>query len=108
MRHLLAAAVLLCGPAMAVDYAKCEARNEAYGRVLAELKQALDNDFDAKLQSKRLAQCALGTPYVRAQCMKKVVLETAAERDMREAPIKLIYAKKMTAIRKDNTKEGCP
>lgn len=75
MRHLLAAAVLLCGPAMAVDYAKCEARNEAYGRVLAELKQALDNDFDAKLQSKRLAQCALGTPYVRAQCMKKLFLK---------------------------------
>ena len=39
MRHLLAAAAvaLMAGPAMAVDYVKCEAINKAYGRVLGSL-----------------------------------------------------------------------
>jgi hypothetical protein len=115
MRHLLiAAAALMAGPAMAVDYAKCEAINKAYGRVLAQQKQALDEDYTVKLKAKEIAQCGERDPSVNQfngyiQCTNRVFLDsTTADRDIREAPIKAFYAKKLVAIQKDNAKEGCP
>ena len=116
MRYLLAAAaaVLMTAPAMAVDYAKCEAINKAYGRVLAQQRQALDDDYTVKLKAKEIAQCGERDPIVNQfdgyiQCTNKVFLDsTTAERNMREAPIKAFYAKKLVAIQKDNAKEGCP
>ena len=116
MRHLLAAGaavVLMTAPAMAVDYAKCEAINKAYGRVLAQQRQALDDDYTVKLRALHLAQCgesSSSSDYLSyLQCVNKNPLDrTTADRDLREAPIKAFYAKKLVAIQKDNAKEGCP
>ena len=51
MRHLLAAAaaVLMAGPAMAVDYVKCDSIQKAYGRIKLQQREAKDNAYAATL-----------------------------------------------------------
>ena len=81
---------------------------------LAQQRQALDDDYDAKYRAKKIARCGERDPSANQfdgyiQCTNKFGADdTTADRNMREAPIKALYAKKLVAIQKDYANEGCP
>ena len=119
MRRLLialaTAGVVMAGPAVAVDYVKCEAMNNAYSRTLAQLKQELKEDHAAKLSLAEVAKCGprpgpevnLFDGYI--QCTNRAfAYKNDAEKKAGEAPIFAKYEMKLQAIRKDYAKEDCP
>jgi hypothetical protein len=118
MRHFLAtaaAAALLAGPAMAVDYVKCEAMNSVNTRLQFQLNQELKEAALASIAFREVQKCGPKPSWsepsfaIWSSCSSVVgAYPTDADKQLTEAPIYAKYEKKLTALKKDHNKEGCP
>ena len=116
MRHLIvSAAVLLAGPAMAVDYVKCEAMNNANRRLHIQWDQETTQLAIEIRERKKVEKCGL-EPNVSApsfggwiRCGSGIsAYRTNADREIAEVPINEKYNTKLNALKADLEKEGCP
>jgi len=104
---VLAAAVLLAGPSMAVDYAKCEAMNKTNGRLQIQLDEELKEARLSRWSPPIMESYACLADFVTLLCRENNEKQLA-EKQLTEAPIYGKYAPKIKAIEKAYNKEGCP
>ena len=109
MRHLLAAAaaVLMAGPAMAVDYVKCEAMQKALDRTRSEAEAVMKvvaGEISARFMETYCSEnpgtsCRLdGLRFYEQQ------INTAIDKDPRWTP----FVHRFKKIETDLKKAGCP
>lgn len=109
MRHLLAAAAvaLMAGPAMAVDYVKCEAMQKALDRNRSELKAVVKVVAPAISGRYMETYCSVnpGTSC-RVDGMRFYMqqINTSVENDPRVTP----FVPRFKKIETDLKKAGCP
>ena len=109
MRHLLAAAAvaLMAGPAMAVDYVKCEAMQTAYRRALAT-RNALNFEVIKEVSDRDLKKACGEKPT--SSCMSEH-FRASRDQQLREVasdPRVQPYRAKVFKIEADLKKAGCP
>ena len=105
MLKKLGVVLLLCGQAQAADYVKCEAMQATYGRLAAQQKQAGRAVYDNKLDE--LCPYSLNkTGLERLQCQNQDSSTQAAHAAREKAEAE--YAAKLTKVKADYAKEGCP
>jgi len=111
-RLLIAAVVLLAGPAHAVDYAKCEAMNSMASRLQVSLRQELDDFARARMEAKQIAKCGFKPDDVWTSGWQKCANTVDAYKDSadqmaNEAPISEKYDRKLKKIARDYKKANC-
>jgi hypothetical protein len=105
--------LLSLGPAYAVDYAKCEAMNNAVVRLQIQLRDELKDYAQARMSLREIDKCGPRPENVWSTGWQQCANTTGAykddsERKINEAPIYAKYQKKLQGIAKDYKKEGCP
>lgn len=100
-RLLFTLAVLLAGQANAVDYQRCEAIQQAYGRMARQQQQAGLDAFDSKLRELCPAEMA-----DRSACQVKseTFKAAAAARDQ----ARMSFQSRLDKIKEDYKKADCP
>lgn len=110
MRQLLITAfsILFAGPAMAVDYVKCEAMQKAHDRAL-DTRDALNLEIAKEVMERDLKQACGETPS--SSCYvehKKAVSKDQQLREVLSDPRVKPYRIKVSKIEADLKKAGCP
>ncbi len=115
MRHLIVSAVvLMAGPAMAVDYVKCEAMNNANRRLHIQWDQETTQLAREIRRRKTIEKCGprpnpSAPQFEWGKCELEIyAYRTSADREIAEAPINEKYKTKLNALKADLKKEGCP
>lgn len=105
----------MAGPAMAVDYVKCEAMNNANRRLQIQWNQEKTELAIEIRERKKVEKCGpmpqFSAPSFRgwiACGTETYAYLTAADREIAEAPINEKYETKLKALKNDQEKEGCP
>ena len=115
MRRWLFAAALLCTEsALAVDYRKCTALDQAESETMATLSRDLDQLAASREAEREVQKCgakptsaALVDPWY--QCVYGIFpYANAAERQRYEEPIRTASDRRIQAIYAQQLKLGCP
>ena len=108
MRHLIVSAtVLMAGPAMAVDYVKCEAMQTAYRRALAT-RNAVNLEVIKELYHRDLKKRCGYSPS--SPCLSEHLKASSDQRvsEVLSDPRVKPYRAKVSKIVADLKKAGCP
>jgi len=105
-RLLIAAAVLIAGPAQAVDYVQCEAMRTALVRVHSQMKSAVE--YAKELSCRVIGDDATKPAGDYIKCMKGIPTTTVPDPTWRVVDTEKAYRKDIEKIVKDMKKAGCP
>ena len=115
MRRWLVAAALLCGEsALAADYSKCIALDQAVGEAMAALTRDLDRLAASREEDRERQRCgAKPSAADRVDGWYECIYGTspyanAAERERYEQPIRTAHDRRISAIYAQQIKLGCP